>query len=293
MPRLNRNLLDAIKFLLPFFAFLSVFIIYPMIASFYYTLNDIHLSDLKPAFIGLDNYIKLFRDSLFIRALYQTLSYLVFHTAVGVPLGLAIALLFNTEFKGRAAARVCLLIPWATPPIVAAVMFFIMFNPGFGPVIYTLEQFNLVPHKFSIFANPDLALFGLAVVSLWKSAPLFAFIFLSALQNIPIETLESAKIYGSSQFAIMRRITIPFLKPTIAVNSILSCILALAGTQAFDLVMGITQGGPAYRTYMLYFLAWHTAFPWDKLGYGSTIAYIVTIVAVLFAMAFLRIWYKR
>jgi len=219
--------------------------------------------------------------------------YLAFHTAVGVPLGLGIALLLNEDFRGRSFARACLLIPWSTPPIVAALTFFISLNPGFGPINYALELLGIFPHQFSIFGNPNLALFGLAVVSLWKSAPLFAFIFLSALQNLPIEAVESAKVYGASSFMIFRKVTLPFLKPTLAVNCILSGILALSGTQAFDIVVGITGGGPGYHTYMLYYLGYMTAFPWNTLGYGATISYIVTIIAVVFAMVLLKLWYKR
>jgi len=293
VPRFNREVRDALKFLLPFFVFLGVFTVYPIIASFYYTLNDITLSHLKPEFIGIDNYAKLFSDKLFRQALTQTLLYLAFHTAVGVPLGLGIALLLNEEFRGRSFARACLLIPWSTPPIVAALTFFISLNPSFGPITYALEQSGIFPFQFSIFGDPDLALFGLAVVSLWKSAPLFAFIFLSALQNLPIEAVESAKVYGASSFMIFRKVTLPFLKPTLAVNCILSGILALSGTQAFDIVVGITGGGPGYHTYMLYYLGYMTAFPWNDLGYGSTISYIVTIIAVVFATVLLKLWYKR
>jgi len=219
--------------------------------------------------------------------------YLAFHTAIGVPLGLGIALLLNEEFRGRSFARACLLIPWSTPPIVAALTFFLSLNPGFGPINYLLELLGIIPPKFSIFGNPNLALFALASVSLWKSASLFAFIFLSALQNIPTEPVESAKVYGASSFTVFRKVTLQYLKPTIAVNCILSCILSLSGTQAYDLVAGITGGGPGYHTYMLYYLAYMTAFPWNNLGYGATISYIITFIAVIFAIILLRLWYKR
>jgi ABC-type sugar transport system permease subunit len=293
MARLKAESRDAAILLSPFFVFLAVFMIYPLIASFYFTLNDLALSDLNPIFIGIGNYVELFSDKLFQQALLQTLAYLTFHTAVGVPFGLAIALLFNQEFAGRGFARACLLIPWSTPPIVAAMLMYIMLNAGFGPVIYAFERLGLVPTQFTIFGNPNLALLGLAIVSLWKSSPLFAFIFLSGLQNLPSEIVESARVYGASGVAIFRRIIVPFLKPTLAVNCILSGILALSGTQAFDIVIGITNGGPGYRTYMLYFLAWSQAFPWNRLGYGSTIAYVVTVISVVFALVLLRIWYRR
>ena len=293
MARLRPESRDAAILLSPFFVFLAVFMIYPLIASFYFTLNDLALSDLNPIFIGIDNYVELLSDKLFQQALLQTLAYLTFHTAVGVPLGLAIALLFNEEFRGRGFARACLLVPWATPPIVAALLMYILLNSGFGPVLYGLNIAGLLPPRFTIFGNPNLALLGLAFVSLWKSSPLFAFIFLSGLQNLPSEVVESARVYGASSVAIFRRITFPFLKPVLAVNCILSGILALSGTQAFDIVIGITNGGPGYRTYMLYFLAWNQAFPWNRLGYGSTIAYVVTIIAVVFALVLLKIWYRR
>ncbi|MEM3072283.1 MAG: sugar ABC transporter permease [Candidatus Bathyarchaeia archaeon] len=289
----SRELKEALPFLLPFFIFFGIFILYPLIASFLYSLSDITLSHLELNFIGLRNYVNLLYDKVFHQALIQTIIYVAFHTLVGVPLGLGIALLFNSEFRGRTFARVCLLIPWATPPIVAATVFYLFFNPGFGPFTYLMERLGVWRYQYAIFGDPNLALFGLAVVSLWKSSPLFAFIFLSALQNVPVDSLESAVVYGASRLTVIRKIIIPFLKPVLVVNSILSGILSLSGTQAYDLVMGITGGGPGYRTYMLYFLSWHTAFPWNRLGYGSAMAYILTVISVIFALILIKLWYKR
>jgi len=293
MLRISREGRDALIFLLPYFAFLGFFIIYPMISGFYYSLNNVHLSDLKFTFIGLGNYVRILSDKVFAQALTQTLIYVSLHTVVGVPLGLGIALLLNQEFRGRSVARVCLLIPWATPPIVCAMMFSIFLHPYYGTINYTMQWLGLVPQEFRIFSNPQIALFGLVIVSMWKSAPLFAFIFLSGLQALPTEILESAKVYGASSFAVFRKIILPYLKPTLAVNCILSGFLALAGTQAFDLVIGITHGGPGYNTYMLYFLSYTIAFPWNLLGYGATIAWVVTIISVIFALVLLKLWYKR
>jgi ABC-type sugar transport system permease subunit len=282
---MERATRQAVFLLLPFLVFVVIFIAYPLLFSGWLTFQDMDLTDLKPVFVGLGNWASLTSDSTFITSATNTVIFLVLEVAISVPAGLGLALLVNENFKGRSIIRGSLLLPWATPPIVTAVIFSFIFSDEFGVANYALQAVHIISRPALFFANPQTALLMLVLVASWKNIPLFAFIFLSALQNIPSEVLESAKVYKASSFSRFRRVTFQYLKPTMAVNSILAAILSV---QVFDIIFGITKGGPGYSTYMLYFLAYLTSFPFLHLGYGATMAYVVSIIAVIFAFGALR-----
>jgi len=282
---MERQTRQALFLLLPFLIFVTILMAYPLAYSAWLTLNDIELTDLKPTFVGLGNWLSLGSDPVFITSTINTVTFLLLEVCLSIPASLALALLVNENFKGRSVLRASLLLPWATPPIVMAVMFDFIFSDTFGIVNYVIQTLRIVSSPVEFFANPHLALIMLVLIAAWKDIPLFAFIFLSALQNIPTEVVDSAKVYSAGTFARFRHVTFPYLKPTMAVNSILAAILSV---QVFDIVIGITNGGPGYSTYMLYFLAYLTSFPFLHLGYGATIAYVVAIIAVVFAFAVLR-----
>ena len=273
--------------LLPFFVFVTVLMAYPLAYSAWLTLNDIELTDLKPTFVGPDNWLRLGSDPVFITSATNTVIFLLLEVAISIPGGLALGLLVNENFRGRSIIRGSLLLPWATPPIVMAVMFGFIFSDQFGVVNYMLQSLGIASRPVMFFASPQFALIMLVFVASWKNIPLFAFIFLSALQNIPTELMESAKVYKAGAFNRFRHITFPYLKPTMASNSILAAILSV---QVFDVIIGITNGGPGRSTYTLYFYAYLTSFPFLHLGYGATMAYIVGIIAVIFAFGVLRMY---
>jgi multiple sugar transport system permease protein len=276
---------QAVFLLLPFLIFAAVFIAYPLVYSAWLTFQEMDLSDLVSTYIGLGNWQALGSDPVFIQSTVNTVVFLLAEVAISIPVGLGLALLLNEKFRGRSILRSSLLLPWATPPIVTAVMFTYIFSDQYGVVNFVLQSLHIVSQPITFFTNPHTALFVLVIIASWKQIPLFAFIFLSALLNIPSEVVESAKIYKASALGRFRHITFQYLRPTMVVNSILCAILSV---QIFDIVWGITRGGPGYSTYMLYFLAYFTSIPYLHLGYGATMAYVVSIISVLFAFVVLR-----
>ncbi|MFQ5762722.1 MAG: carbohydrate ABC transporter permease, partial [Candidatus Bathyarchaeia archaeon] len=206
------------------------------------------------------------------------------------PLGLGVAVLLNQEFRGRTVARVCLLLPWATPPIIVALMFWWIFNASYGIMNFTLLTSGAIPERISFFSTPFIVLNTLAIIFVWKVFPLYAILFLSSLQNVPAEVLESSSLYGAGRIRRFRRIVFPYLKPTLAINCVLNALLSLL--YSFDLVVAITLGGPGYESYMLSFYAYLTTFWYLDAGYGATIAYFTTALALIFAFASIKLWYK-
>jgi len=267
---------------------IAVFIVFPLVYSLYLTFNSFSLRDLVPTFVGLGNYFKTAQDKLFIAALTQTTYFTLLTMLTGIPLAIGLALVLNEDFPGRTLARVCLLIPWAMPPITVAIMFSYILNTSFGVVNFLLRSLGLTATSITFFGDPNLALNSLVLINLWKITPLYAIIFLSALQNIPSEVVESAKVYGANAVRRFTTVTLPYLRPTVVVIAILSGLLSL---QVFDIIISITNGGPGFKTYMLYFYAYKVTFDWLDAGYGATVSYIVTAISVIFALLILR--YRR
>lgn len=288
--KLRKETRHTILIVSPFLAFLSVFVVYPLAASLFYTFHDFSLRDLNPVFRGPGNWIEMFSDAVFLISLRNSLYFLAITTVVSIPLGLGVALLLNEQFRGRTIARVCLLLPWATPPVVVALMFWWIFNAAYGIVNFSMVEVGAFAEDLSFFSTPFLVLNVLSIIFAWKVFPLYAIIFLSSLQNVPTEVVESSKVYGASSFRRFTRITLPYLKPTIGVNAILNALLSLL--YSFDLVVAITKGGPGYESYMLSFYAYLTTFWYLDAGYGATIAYFTTIVGVVFAFIVISRWYK-
>jgi ABC-type sugar transport system permease subunit len=233
--------------------------------------------------------MRLFDDPVFMASLYHSLYFLAVTTACAIPLALGISLLLNEDIKGRTVGRVLLLLPWATPPVVVSLMFNWIFDANMGIINFFLLSTGLTSQKISFYSTPSVVLNSLVIVFVWKVFTLYSIIFLSSLQNIPHEIIESSKVYGARSFKRFRYIIFPYLKPTMVTCIILNGVLSLL--YSFDIVIAITKGGPGYESYMLAFYAYLQTFWYLDIGYGSTIAYFTTIVAVLFAFVALR-WYK-
>jgi len=233
----------------------------------------------------------MLEDPVFIQALYNTLYFTAVATAIGVPLAIGIALLLNEKFHGRTFARVCLLLPWATPPVVVAGMFKWMMDAAYGIINYFLLITGVLTERISFFSSMEFALNGLIVIFTWKMAPVFTIILLSALQNRPIEVLESAKVYGAGVFERFRCVTLPYLKNTLIIIIVLSILLTLIFN--FDLVISITSGGPGYATYTSYFYSYITTFWFLNAGYGAAVAYVVMFICLASSLVVLRLGQRR
>ncbi|WP_309493265.1 sugar ABC transporter permease [Candidatus Hecatella orcuttiae] len=287
--KISRESKFALLCLSPFFIFLSIFILYPLGASFYYTFTDLSLRTLEYSFVGLRNWAYMISDPVFITSLWHTLYFFGLTTIIAVPAGLGTALLLSQEFKGNTFGRVLLLLPWATPPIVVSLIFWWIFNSAYGIVNWLLKTLGLIPAAISFFSTPFLVLNILALFFCWKVFTLYGLLFLSALQNVPKEIVESVKIYKAGVLSRFKYVIWPHIKGIFVINCILNAILSLL--YSFDIVISITKGGPGTESYVLTFYSYLTTFWYLNAGYGATLAYVVTLIGLVFAFTALR-WYK-
>lgn len=286
LPIRRENYAYAGLFLGPTALLLLGLILYPLVFSLSLTVTRPTGVAGERSWVGLANWAKLFDDPLFTQSLVQTVMYVVPASVLAVGIGLAVALVLNQEFPGRALVRASLLIPWALPPVVVAAMFqwFLDSRRGlFGP---WLEQLGLVDQAPALFSGIPGTLFTLVGIHVWKTFPLLALIFLVGLQYLPRETIQSAQIDGADAWRRFRYVTLPFLMPTIGVAVIVQLLVTV---QLFDLIFALTGGGPgAYSTYNLYFYAFKTSFEHTNIHYGAVLAYVVTIIVMVFGLLLTR-----
>ena len=283
----NENRAYAVLFLVPTAVAFVALLGYPVVYSLLLTVTGRSAvpGQLGP-FVGLNNWLKVTTDPIFIQAAVQTLMYVVPSAIIGVALGLAAALILNERFPGRGIARAALLIPWALPPVVVAAMFQWFLDSRRGLLGHWLVNAGLVEQSPVFLGGVPGTLFMLTAIHIWKTFPLIALIFLVALQYLPEETVQAARIDGAGRWRRFRHVILPFLRPTLVAAVIIQVLITL---QLFDLIFALTGGGPGrYSTYNLYFYTFKTTFEQTDFGYGAVLAYIVTAFVVVLALLLTR-----
>jgi ABC-type sugar transport system permease subunit len=252
---------------------------YPMAQTLWLSLTDTNLFDSEHAFVGMKNYFLLFADPDFRSILGFSVIYIGFSTMLEIVFGLLIALLLNRNFKGRFLARTINLIPWAMPTVVAAYAFQWILDDQFGMFSHWISQL------FEVHPAPLNSALGakttLILVNVWKNASFMAVIFLAGLQGVPEELYEAAKVDGAGPFRRFWKITLPLLMPLLTTMAMYFLIWQLAN---FDLVYGLTRGGPGIATTILPLNIFHEGLIFFKFGYASAISMILMIVVAILGL---------
>ncbi len=283
----NENRAYAALFLVPTAVAFIALLGYPVVYSLLLTVTGRSAAPGQlGSFVGLDNWLKITTDPIFSQAAIQTLMYVLPSAVIGVALGMGTALVLNERFPGRGIARAALLIPWALPPVVVAAMFQWFLDSRRGLLGEWLVNAGLVDQPPVFLGGVPGTLFMLTGIHIWKTFSLIALIFLVALQYLPEETVQAARIDGAGRWRRFRHVILPFLRPTLVAAVIIQVLITL---QLFDLIFALTGGGPGrYSTYNLYFYTFKTTFEQTDFGYGAVLAYIVTAFVVVLALLLTR-----
>lgn len=244
---------------------------------------DWTLTSARPStFVGLDNYVNLLtRDTRFRNGVWVTVVFTVVSVAVQMVLGLAVALLLNRDFRGKAAARAAIMLPMIAAPAAMALVWRVMYNPQLGILNELLRE---VGHPgFLWVAHPATALASLIVVEVLRETPMTIIILLAGLQSLPSEPYEAAKIDGASHWQSFWHITLPLLRSAIMVALIFRAIFTL---KVFDVIYVITGGGPNYATENFTIFAYLQSFTYFRMGYGAATAmlFFLMVMAVVLPM---------
>ncbi|MGG3177883.1 sugar ABC transporter permease [Priestia megaterium] len=289
-PRAEKNIRNKIKwkdnvvaytFLGPALLLLLLFLIIPAIMSVYYAFTDYYLltPDMRK-FVGLDNFINLFKDPIFLKSLANTLKFVVWVIPLQIGAALGLALLLNKQRKANTFFKVAYFSPVVMSLVVISVLWLYLLNPNEGIINNVLTYSGVSAQPF--LTSPKQAMFTIVFVSAWQGAGFQMLIFLAGLQNIPGDVYEAAQLDGMNKWQRFIYITLPLLKPT----SIFIFITTLIG--AFKLLvqpMVMTQGGPVNSTMTVVYYIYQTGFTDRMVGYASSIALLFGTIIGLVTLA--------
>jgi multiple sugar transport system permease protein len=259
----------------------------PLVVGLSYAFQDIQiLNPFKTGWVGFDHFETLLtKDRVFYRALGNTLWWTGASVALQFLLGLGLAMLLNRPFRGKKLVQAVVFLPWAVPTFLSGLTFAWLFNPVIGPLPHWLAALGILAEPYNILGDPGLALWGPIVATVWFGIPFFAITLLAALQAIPRELYEAAAIDGATAWQGFTKVTLPFLAPIIAITVLLRTIWI---SNFADLIVVMTNGGPANATQILPSYIFTTAYKKLDFGYASAIATALLLLLLLYALLLLR-----
>ncbi len=279
-----RRIPAGVPWVAPALLVLVALSIYPLIFSV-----KVALTNNVGAF-ALDNFTRLASDHVFWAAAMQTAIFTAIALSIEFVLGLALALLVDSLSRARPFFRAGIMVPMLLPPVVAAVVWRLIYNPQFGVLNETLRRFGVNTAALTWTNGERSALLSVIGVDVWEWTP-FIFLLLSAgLQAIPPEPLEAALIDGASWYQRFRDVTLPLLKPAIVLALLLR---AMDLVRIFDQIFILTQGGPGTATETVSLYIYRTAFRFSNFGYAAAMSFVLLIATMLFSRVLLRVMRTR
>lgn len=279
--------------LAPTLAALALAAGWPLARTLWLSLTDATLADPGDfAFVGLANYLEhdagqwygVLADPQWWRAVRNTLIFAVASVALETVLGVAIALALDVPFRGRALVRAAVLVPWAVPTVVSAKLWAWMLNDEFGVLNHAALALGLIAAPIAWTADPDLALVAVIVVDVWKSTPFVVLLVLAALQMLPGECYEAARVDGVHPVRVFFRVTLPLIWPALAVAI---AFRALDALRVFDLVYVLTANSASTMSISVY--ARQQLIDFQDLGFGSAASTLVFLTIGFAAIVYLRL----
>jgi multiple sugar transport system permease protein len=294
-PMQRSRMLFAAFLIAPAFFIMVAVTIFPLLHSFYLTFVKWNLTRPQQAgtFVGLDNYLYVLRDARFWTSVRITGIYALLAVSLEIVLGFLIALMLNREFRGRGVVRMLALLPWAIPAVVNGIMWKWILNPRYGALNGLLLQLGIIksPNDYIVWlGNPTLALIMVVLADVWKETPFIMLLFLAALQTIPKDLYEAARVDGAGRLRILFNITIPLIRPTLFVAVALRTIWALKN---FDLIYTLTSGGPSNGTAVLGYYTYLESFVALDLGRGAAVAYLLTLAVMGLVLLYQKALYRE
>ncbi|PEI06079.1 ABC transporter permease [Pantoea agglomerans] len=266
---------------------------WPLLRTIWLSFTDAALigSGETPAWIGLENYLYALSDPDFRASVWRTLYFTLVSVTFEGIIGVLVALLLNQKFVGRNVLRVLVILPWALPTIVNAMMWRLNFNPDYGSINALLSQLGIIDGYRSWLGSPDAALNAVMFADIWKNYPLVTLLVLAALQSIPEDLFEAARLDGASAWRRFRAITFPAIVAPLGVALVLRTIDAF---KIFDIIYVMTRGGPVDSTKTLSFFVYQESFSYLRAGSGAAYAILMTLMcALLITLYLLMLWHQR
>lgn len=248
-------------------------------------LHDLRMPWLGRPFVGLANYAEILGDARFWGAMLHTAFFTAVTVALELGLGLFLALAMNQAFRGRGVVRAAVLVPWAIPTVVAALLWRFLFDSQAGIANAALIGLGVLDEPIVWFVRASTAWVPVILADVWKTTPFVALLLLAGLQSIDPSLYEAAAVDGASAWRQLRSVTLPLLKPALAVSLVFRTLDAF---RVFDLIYVLTGGGPGTATEPIALYAFNALFSNLRFGYGAALSVIVFLVTFLLALLYLK-----
>lgn len=271
--RKQRRSLIAWLGLVPALAILIAYRLIPLLWNFILSFQNMKYTG-ETSWVGLENYYQVMEDPVFLDALFNTFLFLG-SVPIAVTIALGLALLLNKRFPGSNVFRSMFFLPYITMMVAIAVIWAYMFKSQGGVINYGLQQMGLINQNIPWLSNSWWARLSVIIVHVWKTTGFYLIIILAGLQNIPQEIYEVARIDGASTRQRFMYVTLPLLKPTLAVCALVGLVTSF---ELFDLVQVLTSGGPARSTEILITWIYKQAFEFGHFGYSAVLAIVLFVI---------------
>lgn len=271
----------GLRFLAPLLALLALVFAYPLGYSLWLALTDKEITAQGVKFVGIDNFTGLLGNGDYGVAMRNTLVFVFCAVAIELVLGLAIALMLQRQRRARNFTRAFLLTPMFVTPIAVGLMFRFLLNQQLGAIPEILGKFGITIDFF----GPSLALPTIVAIDVWQWTPFMVLLLLAGIESLPKQPFEAARVDGASAWLTFRRITLPLLKPVIAIAVLLR---ALDAFKVFEYVFATTRGGPGNATETIQYQIYRTGFQFFRLGEAAAMAFVLVAVVLLLVTVLYR-----
>ncbi|GAC1320669.1 MAG: sugar ABC transporter permease [Chloroflexota bacterium] len=257
--------------------------IVPLMQTIYQSFTDARLASARPVqFVGLRNYVDLLSDGAFLNAIKVTVLFTFLTVTFEFILGLIVALVVNSNFRGRGPMRATMLVPWAIPTVVSASMWKWMYHDIYGVINdLVVDKLHLLPHNIAWIADPATSVPAIAAVDIWKTTPFMALLLLAGLQVIPGDIYEAANVDGANPLQKFTSLTLPLLRPAILVALIFRTLDSL---RVFDVFYVMFGNRADTMTMAVYDQQTITAF--SDLGYGGALSVAIFVIIGIFVVSY-------
>lgn len=276
---IRRNRIIAYTFLLPNIIGFLIFILIPVIASFFMSFTSWNGFGVVE-FIGLDNYKQLLKDENFKISFFNSILFMVISVPITLFLSMLIAVALNQGIRFVKVFRTAVFLPYVTATIAVAAVWQLIFNPTMGPINGVLMNLG-IDQPPGWLSSPTWALISVSIVYIWHSVGYYMVLFLAGLQSIPDYLYEAAELDGAGPISKFFNITVPMLSPVLFFTTIIGVINSF---KVFDLIYVLTGGGPGRSTHVLVYDIYNTAFKQFEYGYASAMAYVLFLLILVISI---------
>ncbi|GLZ13377.1 sugar ABC transporter permease [Actinomadura sp. NBRC 104425] len=277
-------------FLLPALVLFAALVLLPVVFALYTSLFRWGGFGWPDEFVGLDNFVRLFQDEVFLGDLWRGFVLIALSVCVQLPFALAMAVLLNQRLRGRAFYRLLFFAPYVLSEVITGVLFTMIFAPDSGLADHIMDAVGLGGLGIGWFASSSTVLPTVFLVMTWKYFGFHMILYLAGLQSIPKDVLEAASIDGAGAWQRFRYVTLPLLGPTIRISAFLSVIGAI---QLFDLIWVTTAGGPVHSSETMAVTMFQFGFKRYQVGYASAISVVMFLISFVFALFYQRYVLRR